>query len=121
MRRWSTWGSSEQDEKTEVKKRWSPLRVCEFSHLCFYNDPGSVESQQGHDPGSGFRSRRHHKAGGAAGQVTEAKLQLLSSRGYGNRGEEREGEALSEAEFFIEFLVSFSLPDPLPSSKNRAC
>ena len=50
-----------------------------------------------------------------------AKLQLLSSRGYGNRGEEREGEALSEAEFFIEFLFSFSLPDPLPSSKNRAC
>lgn len=66
--RWSTWGSSEQDKKTEVKKRWSPLRVCEFSPhlcvLCFYNNPGSVESQQGHDPGSGFRSRRHHRAEG---------------------------------------------------------
>lgn len=125
MRRWSTWGSSEQDEKTEVKKRWSPLRVCEFSShlcvLCFYNEPGSVESQQGHDPGRGFRSRRHQKAGGAAGQVTDAKLQLLSPRGYGNGGEEREGEAFSEAEFFTEFLFSFSLPDPLPSSKNRAC
>ena len=125
MLRWSTWGSSEQDEKTGVKKRWSPLRVCELPPhvcvLCFYNNPGSLESQQGHDPGSGFRSRRHHKAGGAAGQVTEAKLQLLSSRRNGNGGEEREGEALSEAEFFIEFLSFFSLPDPLPSSKNRPC
>lgn len=72
--------------------------------LCVYSNPGTVES---------FRSR---KRGGVAdvGKLRRKKLRqshcscLLEDRGL---GEEREAEALSEAEFFVGIICSLVLPD----------
>lgn len=84
--------------------------------LCFYNNPGSVESQRGHNTRARFYSGKSSGVvdlGEPQGKRGKATVLVFSKIWEGKGKGERNEEALNEGELFIGIIFSLVLPDTL--------